>query len=147
MELQNNRVLTYEGCFGFHRVANAKESRLSARPEHTQHKYWRRYVALNVWLSKDVTLSCSLLFLAFATRRNPKHPSYVSTRFFCNSFITSEFLLVLLIWIFYSRTITFKKIFAKLKFSPALFEEIPSFVCLVFKIENKWTLKLQNLLS
>ena len=36
-----------------------------------------------------------------------------------------------------SRTLTFKKIFAKLKFSPALFEKTPSFVCLVFKIENK----------
>ena len=36
-----------------------------------------------------------------------------------------------------SRTLTFKKIFVKLKFSPALFEKIPSFVCLVFKMENK----------
>ena len=36
--------------------------------------------------------------------------------------------------------LTFKKIFAKLKFSTALFEKIPSFVCLVFKIENKWIL-------
>ena len=27
----------------------------------------------------------SLLSLAFATRWNPKHPSYVSTRLFCNS--------------------------------------------------------------
>ena len=36
-----------------------------------------------------------------------------------------------------SRALTSKKIFAKLKFSPALFEKIPSFVCLVFKIENK----------
>ena len=44
----NNRVLTYEGCFGFHRVANAKESRLSARPGPTQHKYWQCYAALNV---------------------------------------------------------------------------------------------------
>ena len=26
---------------------------------------------------------------------------------------------------------------AKLKFSPALFEKIPSFVCLVYKIEKK----------
>ena len=33
-----------------------------------------------------------------------------------------------------SRTLTFKKFFAKLKFSPALFEKKPSFVCLVFKI-------------
>ena len=41
----------------------------------------------------------------------------------------------------------FKKIFAKWKFSPALLEKIPSFVCLVFKIENKWILKLQNLFS
>ena len=31
----------------------------------------------------------------------------------------------------------FKKIFAKLKFSPALLEKIPSFVCLEFKIEKK----------
>ena len=30
-----------------------------------------------------------------------------------------------------------KKTFAKLKFFPALFEKIQSFVCLVFKIENK----------
>ena len=30
-----------------------------------------------------------------------------------------------------------KKMFAKLKFSPALFEKVPAFVCLVFKIENK----------
>ena len=63
---------------------NAKQSRLSARPEPTQHKYWRRYVALNVWLFKDITLSDSLLSLAFATRWNAKHPPYVSTRFFCN---------------------------------------------------------------
>ena len=35
------------------------------------------------------------------------------------------------------KTLTFKKIFAKLKFSPAFFEKIPSFVCLVLKIENK----------
>ena len=41
----------------------------------------------------------------------------------------------------------FKEIFSKLNFSPALFEKIPSFVCLVFKIENKWILKLQNLFS
>ena len=30
-ELQNNQILTYDGCFGFHRVANAKESRLYER--------------------------------------------------------------------------------------------------------------------
>ena len=33
-KLQNNRVLAYEVCFGFHRVANAKESRLSERVQH-----------------------------------------------------------------------------------------------------------------
>ena len=48
MKLQNNRVLTYKGRFGFHQVANAKESRLSARLELVLHKYLRRYVALNV---------------------------------------------------------------------------------------------------
>ena len=42
-----------------------------------------------------------------------------------------------ILYLFQSRTHTFKKIFAKLKFSPALFEKTPSFVCLVFKIENK----------
>ena len=30
-ESQNNQILTYDGCFGFHRVANAKESRLYER--------------------------------------------------------------------------------------------------------------------
>ena len=37
----------------------------------------------------------------------------------------------------------FKKTFAKLKFFLALFEKIPSFVCLEFKIENKWILRLK----
>ena len=46
-----------------------------------------------------------------------------------------------------SRALTFKKIFVKLKFSLVLFEKIPSFVCLEFKIENKLILKLQNLFS
>ena len=45
----------------------------------------------------------------------------------------------------YSRTLTFQKIFVELKFSPALLEKIPSIVCLVFKIENEWILKLQIL--
>ena len=48
MELQNNGILTYDGCFGFHRVANAKENRLFAHPEPNQHKCWRSSVALNV---------------------------------------------------------------------------------------------------
>ena len=43
--------------------------------------------------------------------------------------------------------LTFKKIFTKLKFSPTLLKKIRSSVCLVFKIENKWILKLQNLFS
>ena len=30
-DLQNKQVLMYEGCFGFHRVANVKESKLSQR--------------------------------------------------------------------------------------------------------------------
>ena len=30
----------------------------------------------------------------------------------------------------------FEKIFVKLKFSPVLFQKIPSFVCLVFENEN-----------
>ena len=41
----------------------------------------------------------------------------------------------------------FKKKFAKLKFSPVLFEQMQLFVCLVFKIESKWILKLQILFS
>ena len=45
----------------------------------------------------------------------------------------SNFSLRNLIWS-RSQTLAFKKIFAKLKFSPALFEKNPSFVCLVFKI-------------
>ena len=37
--------------------------------------------------------------------------------------------------------------FAELKFSPASFEKIIAFACLVFKNENTWILKLQNLFS
>ena len=39
------------------------------------------------------------------------------------------------------------KIFAKLKFSTVIFEKIPSFVCLGYKSENKWILKVQILFS
>ena len=46
-----------------------------------------------------------------------------------------------------SRTLTYKKVFAEWKFFPAFFENIPSFVCLVLKIENEWILKLQNFFS
>ena len=53
---------------------------------------------------------------------------------FCRSGV---FIVGFEIILFYSRTLTFKKIFAKLKFSSAFFGKIPSFVCLVFKIENK----------
>ena len=42
-----------------------------------------------------------------------------------------------------SWTLMFQKSFAILKFYPVLFEKIPSFVCLVFKNENKWILKLK----
>ena len=55
--IKNNRELLYEGCFGFHQVANAKESRLSAHSEPTRRKNWSRSVTLSVWLSKGVTLS------------------------------------------------------------------------------------------
>ena len=37
----------------------------------------------------------------------------------------------------------FQKIFAKLKFFPALFKKISSFVCFLFKNENKWILKFE----
>ena len=40
-----------------------------------------------------------------------------------------------------SRNLTFQKNFAKLQFSPVLFEKILSFVYLVFKNKNKWILK------
>ena len=52
-----------------------------------------------------------------------------------------------MIFINESRTLAFKQIFAKLKFSPAKLKKTPSFVCLVFKIKNEWVLKLQNLFS
>ena len=41
--------------------------------------------------------------------------------------------------------LTFKEIFSKLKFPPALLKKIPSFICLVFKTETKWILKSQIL--
>ena len=46
-----------------------------------------------------------------------------------------------------SQPLTFQKIFAKLKFSTVIFEKIPSFVCLGYKSENKWILKVQILFS
>ena len=37
--------------------------------------------------------------------------------------------------------------FFQIKLSKKLYEKIPSFVCFLSKIENKWILKLQNLFS
>ena len=51
------------------------------------------------------------------------------------------------IWKSFKVGLTFKKIFAKLRFSPALFEKMLLLVYLVFKIKNKWILKCQNLFS
>ena len=42
--------------------------------------YVLRFVAVNMWVSEELTLSHSLLSLALATRWNQKHPSYVSVR-------------------------------------------------------------------
>ena len=85
-ELQNNRILTYEGYFGFHPVASAKESRLYERAQHPSRvtcSQLRNAVSTSKWVG--AAWADSLLSLAFATRRNPKHPSYVSIRLFCNS--------------------------------------------------------------
>ena len=56
--LDEIRHLQYEECFGFHRVANVKESRLCARPYPTQDKLLTAFhSALNMFLSKEITLS------------------------------------------------------------------------------------------
>ena len=64
---------------------------------------------------------------------------------FCNNWREKCFWVACRYVYFWSRTLKFKKIFVKLNFFPAYFEKIPSFVCLVFKIQNKWILRLQNL--
>ena len=38
-------------------------------------------------IGREKGWSDSLLYLEFETRWNPKHPSYVSTRLFCNSIL------------------------------------------------------------
>ena len=43
-----------------------------------------------VTLQGFYTLSYSLLSLVFATQWNPKHPSYLSTRLFCNSSVKTS---------------------------------------------------------
>ena len=71
--------------FGFHWVANAKEGRLwySAQYEIlTAFRSCKRLISQGCY-----ALSDSLLSLAFATRWNPEHPRYVSTRLFCNVFV------------------------------------------------------------
>ena len=40
MKSKNNRIIAYEGYFGFNWVTNAKESKLSANPRPCQHKNW-----------------------------------------------------------------------------------------------------------
>ena len=75
----------YDGCFWFHGVENAKESRLCVRPVTSPVFHpilcGLRFMAV-MWTCECMrslyTLSHSLFSLAFATRWNQKHPSYVS---------------------------------------------------------------------
>ena len=56
--IKTTEYLQYEGCFGFHQAANAKESRLCAHPYPTQDKVLTAFhSALNLCLSKEITLA------------------------------------------------------------------------------------------
>ena len=75
--IQTTEYLQYEECFGFHRAANAKESGLCAHPYRTQDKVLTAFhSALNMCLSKEITLCHIVLSLAFTTKWNPKHLSH-----------------------------------------------------------------------
>ena len=55
---KTTEYLQYEGCFGFHRAANAKESRLCAHPYPIQDKVLAAFhSAFNMCLSKEIKLS------------------------------------------------------------------------------------------
>ena len=73
-------------------VLDSIELRMLGRADYLPTHFSAQYGILTAFRScKRVTLqgcyalSYSLLSLAFATRWNPKHHSYVSTRLFCNS--------------------------------------------------------------
>ena len=85
-DLQNNRVLRYEGCFGFHRNANAKGADYMRERNFLGESHVYSYGTTSVFhIGRENRWEDGLLSLAFATRWNPKHPSYLSTRLFCNS--------------------------------------------------------------
>ena len=69
---KNNRILTYDECFWFHQVANAKESRLCA-PRVSHPSLCTDCISCgceHVSLWGACALSHSLLSLAFTTRWN-----------------------------------------------------------------------------
>ena len=76
-------------------VLDSMELRMIRRADYLPTCFPVQYEILTAFRScKRVTLqgcyalSHSLLSLAFATQWYPKHPSYVSTRLFCNSMLT-----------------------------------------------------------
>ena len=76
-------------------VLDSIELRMLRRADYLPSQFPTQYVILTAFRScKRVTLqgcyalSYSLLSLAFATRWNPKQPSYVSTRLFCEAKIS-----------------------------------------------------------
>ena len=56
--IKTTEYLQYEGWFGFHRAANAKESRLCTHSYSTQNKVLTAFhSAVNMCLSKEIALS------------------------------------------------------------------------------------------
>ena len=69
--------LQYEGCFGFHRAATAKQNRLCESVLSLERRMFKaewNAVSKLSWVGYG--RAHSLLSLAFADRWNPKHPSY-----------------------------------------------------------------------
>lgn len=73
MKFQNNRLLTYESCFGFHRLSNAEERRWYAQHPFLPYRLisWLRFVLI---FSSKFVLSYSISSLSTQKTMESKTP-------------------------------------------------------------------------
>ena len=64
---KNNRILTYDGCFWFHRVANAKERAQERKSARSSETHMFTATKRNQYINLEIGWTHSLLSLAFAT--------------------------------------------------------------------------------
>ena len=77
----NKRILTYDGCFWFHELRMLRRAHYVRKRKLLRDSHLHSHETQSVHkLGSETGWAHSLLSLAFATRWNQKHPSYVNIR-------------------------------------------------------------------